>query len=308
VQVEYIEMAHLASRFVAGLPAVYGCHEPHNLLLRRILERATGRSRIAAWYEYVQGTQHEVRYTRAFRHVVTLSAVDQANLERLVPRLDVRTINFGADLRHLHPPPDSEPEPGAIVFIGFFQHPPNADAAAWLAHEIMPRVRAQEPAATAYLVGRDPPASVQALTGRDGIITTGFVDDLIPYLRRASLIVAPIRLGGGLRGKILEAWAAGRPLVATRIAVEGFACTDGEHLLLADDAPAFAAAIVRVLRDRALQRRLSAAGLELAQQRYSMAATVREYERFYRRVLGLREDPTPAPEAVVAHTGGMEPV
>lgn len=301
VQVEYLEMAHLAAPYIAGVPAVYTCHEPHNLLLRRLVARASGLgAKFTAWCEYVQGAQHEITYTRAFPRVVTLSDVDQRSLERLVPGLSVRTIASGVDFDRFRLPAESLPEPGAIVFVGFFLHPPNADAARWLVEEIMPRVRAQEPAARVYLVGRGLPADLAQRDGKDGVVVTGFVDDLLPYLGRAKVMVAPIRLGGGLRGKVLEAFAASKAVVATRIAAEGFAVTDGEHLLLADDAQGFADAVVRVLRDDALRRRLGSAGYRLAEQRYSSAAAARQYEQLYAEMLGV---PVPA----VAATPGQRP-
>lgn len=302
LQVEYMEMAHIASRYVDDLPAVYTCHEPHNLFLHRLIAPARGLAKLTAWYRYVQGAQNEIGFTRAFRRVVTLSDVDQKNLERLVPGLSVRTIPSGIDLARHALPSGEAPEPGVVVFVGYFRHPPNIDAALWLVREIMPRVRAQEPGATLYLVGRDPSPEIMAHAGQDGTVVTGFVDDLAPYLRRASVVVAPIRLGGGLRGKVLEAWAAGKAVVATRIAAEGFAAVDGEHLLLADDAQGFADAVARVLRDGALRRRLAVAGHNLVEQRYSIAAAAKQYEQLYCDMLGIRRPPAVAAQPVAAHS------
>ncbi len=294
LQFEYLEMAHVIHQDIVGLPAVWVCHEPHNLFLRRMIGYADGTlDRLVAWYRYVQGLQHEIRYTRPFARIVTFSEVDTKNLQRLVPGVRVHTICSGVELEPMRKLHDIEPEPGAIVFIGYYKHEPNADAAVWLCRDIMPLVHAQEPGAKLYLIGRDPPDEVKALHGKNGVNALGYVDDLKVWLARATVATAPIRQGGGLRGKVLESWAAGRALVSTKVAAEGFvAAVDGEHLLIANDAQSFANAIVRLLRDRALRQRLAAAGVRLVEEHYSNAAVARQYEEMYSDLAGVAPDPS----------------
>jgi glycosyltransferase involved in cell wall biosynthesis len=102
----------------------------------------------------------------------------------------------------------------------------------------------------------------------------------------ATAIVLPLRQGSGLRGKLLEAWAAGKAVVATRVACEGTAARDGEHCLIADEPAAFAQAIVRLFGDASLRTQLGAAGRQLALTKHSTAGIVAEYENVYRRVCG----------------------
>jgi glycosyltransferase involved in cell wall biosynthesis len=145
-------------------------------------------------------------------------------------------------------------------------------------------VRAEVPGARLLLCGGGVPARVAALHG-DGVEVTGHVADLAAALAAATVVALPLRGGGGLRGKLLEAWAAARPVVATAVAVEGFAAADGEHFLLANDAAAFAAALVRCLREPGLAQALGAAGHALVRDRYSAAAGDQAFAAIYERLL-----------------------
>ncbi len=146
-----------------------------------------------------------------------------------------------------------------VVFVGSLDWRPNADAAVALAREIWPRCRALLPGARLVIVGRNPPSHVQALASHD-VIIEGSVPSVRPYLDRAFATAIPLRAGSGTRIKILEAWAAGVPVVASRIAAEGLPCTDGIDLILAEEPGEFARALVRLWRDRQLAEDLAREG------------------------------------------------
>lgn len=154
------------------------------------------------------------------------------------------------------PPTASAP---TAVFVGAFDYLPNLDAARWVARDIAPALQRLDPAATVRLVGPGPP-ELHRLSGTRGVSWTGEVADPRPHLRAASVALVPLRAGSGTRVKILEAWAHGVPVVSTVLGAEGLDATDGDDLLLADDAPALAEAILRVTSDAALGRRLAEAG------------------------------------------------
>jgi glycosyltransferase involved in cell wall biosynthesis len=278
VQVEYLEMAYLLRGQLEGVPAVYTCHEPLGLAVER---EATGP---LGWYWRWQALHHELSCLRQFRHVVTLSDADQRWLAPHLPQVPITTISSGIDTGRFAVPEGREPDPATVLFVGYYRHGPNVDAARWLAREVMPRVRRSVPAATLRLVGRDPGEEVKGLAG-DGVVVTGFVPDLAAELARATVVAAPLRAGGGLRGKLLEAWAARRALVATTIACEGFAVEPGREALVADDAESFAQALVRVLSDHALRRSLGEAGHALVAARYSVEAAAEGFERVHAQVL-----------------------
>ncbi|MDY0021666.1 glycosyltransferase [Arenimonas caeni] len=159
-----------------------------------------------------------------------------------------------------------------LLFVGGFRHPPNVDAVRWLAAEILPRVRAREPGITLHVVGAEAPADIAALDGHDGIRVHGHVPDLAPLLRQCRLSVAPLRYGAGVKGKVNQALAHGLPVVATHCAVEGMHLREGEEALVADDAAAFADAVLRAHADAALWQRLSEGGLANTRRHFSPEA------------------------------------
>ncbi len=138
-----------------------------------------------------------------------------------------------------------------VVFVGSLDWRPNADAALLLAKEIWPRCRALLPGARLVIVGRNPPLHVQGLAAHD-VLVMGSVPSVQPYLDAAFATAIPLRAGSGTRIKILEAWAAGVPVVASRIAAEGLPYTDGKDLILAEEPGEFARVLVRLWRDREL--------------------------------------------------------
>jgi polysaccharide biosynthesis protein PslH len=209
--------------------------------------------------------------------------------EELIVRQDAPTAPTAivpncVDLEYFSPY-DQKPEPGQIVFTGLLTYRPNLDAARHLVDDILPRIRERHPGATLTVVGAGRASDLEALR-RPGVDVTGWVTDVRPYLRRASVIVAPLRIGAGTRLKVVEGLAMAKPMVSTTVGCEGIDVRSGEHLLVADSPDDFADAVALLLRDRALSRRLGDAGHRLARDHYSWrAATDRLSELFDRLIL-----------------------
>jgi len=137
---------------------------------------------------------------------------------------------------------------------------------------MLPTIRREIPDATFWIVGRNPSTIVQELGAYDGVHVTGTVDDIRPYLSRAAVYVVPLRSGSGTRLKIFEAMAAGKAVVSTTIGAEGLPVEDGENIILADQAGAFAAAVVTLLQHQETARRLEQNARHLVESRYSWEA------------------------------------
>jgi glycosyltransferase involved in cell wall biosynthesis len=168
-----------------------------------------------------------------------------------------------------------------VLFLGSFIHPPNVDAAVRLARSVMPAVRQKVPAAALEIVGDAPPKAVRELAG-DGVIVTGRVPDVRPYLDGAAVVAAPLRLGGGVRVKVLDSLAAGKALVATPRALAGLPIEPGTHALVADTDAELTDALVELLRDPERRRRIGEAARTLAAERLGWERAAVEYEALYR--------------------------
>jgi glycosyltransferase involved in cell wall biosynthesis len=177
-----------------------------------------------------------------------------------------------------------------VVFVGSLDWRPNADAAVVLAKEIWPRCRALLPGARLMIVGRNPPLQVRALASND-VVVQGDVASVRPYLDGAFATAIPLRVGSGTRIKILEAWAAGVPVVASRIAADGLPHSDGVDLLLAEGPAEFARALVRLWRDRRLADQLARQGARTVEP-FTVEKIGEAVERDYRELLAIQRRQT----------------
>jgi polysaccharide biosynthesis protein PslH len=175
------------------------------------------------------------------------------------------------------------PDPGdrTCIFTGTLRYAPNAEAARWLLSAIWPRVVATMPDARLLIVGPDPPDDVRAAAG-PAVEVAGWVRSVPEWMARASVALVPIRSGGGTRLKVLDALASGKAVVSTRLGAGGIELVDGRHAVLADDAAAFAAAVVRLLNDDGERARLATAARALAVERYDWRVLAADFERLVR--------------------------
>src|SRR5262249_11929239 len=158
-----------------------------------------------------------------------------------------------------------------LVFSGSMDWHPNEDAILYFIDTILPRIRRDVPGASLAVVGRNPSARLRAAAERAGVLVTGTVDDVRPFVREADVYVVPMRAGGGTRLKLFEALALAKPVVSTSIGAEGLALAPGREVLIADAPRDFACAVVSLLRDPQRRRALGLAGRRLVEQRYSWA-------------------------------------
>jgi glycosyltransferase involved in cell wall biosynthesis len=222
---------------------------------------------------------HERRAYRGFDRVVVDAETDRAVLQGLDRSLSVEVISRGVDAPASVTPVAERREP-LLVFVGNFAHDPNVRAARRLAREILPRVKRTLPFARLALVGALPPPDVAGLAAAD-VEVTGLVPDVAPWLDRARVFVSPLARGAGMKRTVLEALAAGAPLVATRQSCDGLGTIEGVHVVHAEDDEGLAAATVRLMTDDKVSDRLARQGRALVQTQFTWAAVVARYEALY---------------------------
>jgi len=240
--------------------------------------------RLGDWRRRVTATKE---LCRRFDAVITVSDADRRRMGRWVPLERVSSVPTGVDLEHFSGgPPRQEREPDSLAYVGHYPHYPNEEAVLRFAAEIWPRIKAARPQAKFYVVGSYPTKKIMALAERDaGIIVTGTVPDVKPYEARAMVLVAPLKLGYGIKGKILEAMAMGAPVVSTTCANEAVRAEAGRHLLIADSPRKFARETLRLLEDEELWRRISAAGREFVEQNHDWSSRAKGIGEVYRALL-----------------------
>ncbi|GAB4188527.1 MAG: glycosyltransferase [Roseiflexaceae bacterium] len=232
---------------------------------------------------------YERRVMRGCNAVLAVSDDDRATLGRLAPRTPIAVVPNGVDAAHFS---RAALRGGlsfggpAVVFSGTLDFRPNVDAAVWFAGTVWPQIRAACPDARLVLVGKRPAPALRRLSHDPSVVVVGEVPDARPYLAGASVYVVPMRIGGGVRLKLLEALALEAPVVSTRMGAEGISgLRDSEHCLLADQPDAFAQAVLRLIDNPALGAQLGAAGRGLVAAHYDWSVIIPKLDALYQELV-----------------------
>lgn len=243
------------------------------------------------WYIGIQASKMARFEKLVFRQadaVTAVSVCDAESIRKSGSNAAIKVIDNGVNLDFFTNDGHDRIKDDYLVFTGSMDWRPNQDAAEYFVNDIFPLLREQRPSIEAVFVGRRPPDSIVKLADTPGITITGTVEDIRPYIRKAAVYIVPLRVGGGSRLKILEAFAMEKAVVSTSIGAEGLTVSDGKDILIADSPEKFAAAVVRLLEDRELAERLGADGRKLVLQRYGWDRLAEQLERFLLKLVGER--------------------
>jgi glycosyltransferase involved in cell wall biosynthesis len=251
---------------VQHLPVICTHHNVESDLLRR---RAVAEPEPRRAYMRHQATLLEREERRAMKKMalnVAVSPADEAGLKRLVPGLRTAVVPNGVDVEEFRP---QDMVTTGCVFVGGTSWFPNKDGLEWFAEVILPELRSREWNSTVTWVGRATREEISHFGSMPGLKLTGYVEDIRPYVHAASCFIVPLRVGGGTRLKVLDAWAMGKAMVSTRLGAEGLDARHGENILLADSPREFAEAMIRILRDQELRETLGGNARRTAERGYS---------------------------------------
>jgi sugar transferase (PEP-CTERM/EpsH1 system associated) len=221
---------------------------------------------------------------RTFDASLFCTRLEQEQFRERVPEADSSVLPNGVDLDYFRPCRD-EAGSSDLVFTGVMDYFPNVDACQYFAQEVLPRVRVRHPDARFTIVGSRPSPAIRRLSAIAGVTVTGRVPDTRPYLRRAAVFVAPLRIARGVQNKVLEAMAMGLPVVATRAATQGIEGTPDGTYLVADSADAQAEAIGRLLTDPTRARALGEAGRRFVEAHHRWDSCLSRLDHVIARVL-----------------------
>lgn len=274
----------------AATPAVCFTHNVEAEIFARHAQQAPDRLRRWLWNSQHRKMQRfEGRALRRFQRVIAVSERDAQAFRTRYGVAQAESIPTGVDLDFFSwqvPPPVDEVHPPTVVFTGSMDWRANIDGVQFFLDQVWPRVLAARPDARFVVVGRNPPASLQAAARlARNVEFTGFVDDVRPFAHAAHAFVIPLLVGGGTRIKAFEAMAMGCPVLSTTIGMEGLDAEPGMHFLQRDDAAPLADALLELLDDGVLRDRLSRAARGLVESRFGHQQVAQVFEDICRHAL-----------------------
>jgi len=288
VQIEAIELAPYLPAVEAVRPRPLIVFDDHNcewLLQKRacLTDARIVRRWPAALYSLVQWMRlkrYEADACRRVDRVVAASEADRKAINAVAPEVAISIVPNGVDL-------DEYGDYGGplerfdLVFTGKMDFRPNVDAALWFCDEVLPLIRRVRPPVTLAIVGQRPHPRLERLRQAPGVVLTGWVADVRPYIAGATVYVAPLRVGGGTRLKLMQAMAMGSAIVATSLGAEGFPFEAGRQLLLADTPADFAAAVLALLDDAERRAQLGREARAFVRAGYGWDRLVPQLEALY---------------------------
>lgn len=283
VQFEYFHMGQYLKYVPEGVRKTLLFHDVVTTVLRQQVRIAPGCKKYYYYREWLLSRMREKWYSIRAGNVFVLSLKDK----RVVESWDVGVKSY------VLPPLIDEKlfevkeEPnrtGNILFLGAMHRPANIDAALRLRHSILPLVAREHPRFHCFVVGADPSARIRKLASEQFAVT-GFVPEIEPYLARATLLAAPLRVAGGLIVKVLQAMAAGRPVVTTRLANAGIGAEEEKEILIAEQPENFARQIIRLLADPDLAGRIGRAGRSFIRRRFNLEKSRENLDIIYDKVM-----------------------
>jgi polysaccharide biosynthesis protein PslH len=279
---DFLSMAN--NIIAAGIPlskVIVFQHNVESQIWKRHFEVA--RNPLLKCYMYIQWRRFE-RFERSvcgrFKGVIAVSEEDATRFRQEFGLGNVLGhVPTGVDLKFFSEV-ERTPEPQHIVFLGSMDWMPNIDGIVEFIRTTYPKIKAQCPSVKLTIVGRNPSATILKLPHADSSIrVTGTVDDVRPYMSRASVSIVPLRVGGGTRIKIFEAMAMGIPVVSSPIGAEGLPVQDGINIFIAEDADTFAHRVVTLLRKPSRARSMGHAGQHMVAENFSWHTAVGQFDR-----------------------------
>jgi polysaccharide biosynthesis protein PslH len=235
--------------------------------------------------------KYEGMIVKCFEHTLVVStqdshslleAVEAIDTNRLKDQIPITVIPIAIDTQLLQPVNRINGSRN-IVTMGTLHYPPNADGIRWFILEVFPIIKQKIPDASLTIIGKNPPGDFIKIAQQqpDSITVTGYVPDLTPYLEKAEVMVIPVRAGGGMRVRILEAFARGMPVVTTTVGIEGIEAIPDEEVVIKDTPSEFAQAVVNLLNNRNNQDNLASKGRQLAEARYDWKVVLEKLDVIY---------------------------
>lgn len=240
--------------------------------------------------EWKKMLNYELEVLRKYRNSISTSETERKLLMSYFTEEDKKSINVGVvrngvDIEYFKPQARKDFTPSG-VFTAWYKYFPNTEGAVHFIKSIFPLIKKEIKDFKVYMVGKEPPAELKNLSNDNDIIVTGAVKDIRPYMANADAAIVPLKVGGGTRLKILEAMAAGVPVVSTVLGAEGLEVTTGENILIGKTDEEFASAVIKLVNNKSLSEMITRNGLEFVHKYYSWEVIGKQQNQFVESVYG----------------------
>lgn len=298
IHADQLTMVQFALRGASAAPkkkprVIFDAHNAVWSIVERMQENAPWFLKPILGVEARRVKRYEGDLLKTVDHVLAVTDVDRKGLEEALAYSKIQKNDHIAPITIAPIAVDTQQQRPVkrkldsknIVTLGTLHYPPNADGIRWFFTDVFPLIRQRVPDATLTIIGKNPPQDfAEYASGHpDTVKLTGYVQDLVPYLEQSALMVVPVRAGGGMRVRILEAFAYAMPVVTTTIGLEGIEAEPGREVLVADSAKDFAACVIELLENADLQESLSGSGRQLAENKYDWQVVLSAMSPIYKQ-------------------------
>jgi len=267
VHVDILPMCVYLSLFKT-IPTILNAHNAESILFRKQVDNETHQIKKMYLESQIRKLDlFERKVVDQVDHILTCSQEDQKIFESFNCKTPIEIIPNGVDTNFFRSKSDSIEEDKKIVFVGGLNWFPNFDGLKWFDKEILPYVRQKYPDICVHVIGRYDKKNI-VWENRENFYMEGFVQDIRPYLQMASVVVVPLRVGGGTRLKILDSMGMSKAIVSTSIGAEGLGAINGVNILLRDSAEDFAKGIIELIERKERRQLIKAAARAFVEQNY----------------------------------------
>jgi glycosyltransferase involved in cell wall biosynthesis len=274
-------------------PVIWDSVDCISLLFREAAHKSQNRmGRTMTRFELKRTEKYEAWVAKQLKHIVLTSPRDKEFYLSLLPAQDafekatsMSVVPNGVDLEYFQPGPDNIREAASLVVTGKMSYHANIAMVLHLVKDIMPKVWAQRPDAHLFVVGKDPGREIQELGVLPQVTVTGTVEDMRPFLQRATVAIAPITYGAGIQNKVLEAMACATPVVASPIAVSAIAADAGHDLLVASNPEEFARCILDLLGNPTKRNSIGLNGRQFVETKHDWVELAANLESVYQHAV-----------------------
>lgn len=268
-----------------NMPVVLREQNVETIIMRRFYKNNKNLFiKLYAYLQYKKLYKYESKICEIFDRCIMITKNDEKIIKEMNPNIKTNVIPAGVDTSYFSPIKVRE-EAFSIVSIASMDWLPNVEGIKWFCDKVYPLIRKIIPKIRLYIVGKNPPKIIKKLNNRNNIIVTGYVKDVKKYFTKGQIFIVPLKTGGGMRIKILQALAMGKAIVSTSIGCEGIDVIDGKNIYIADKPEDFAQKVIFLLNNEKERKRLGDEGIKLVNEKYSWDKIIDDIEMEYQTII-----------------------